>query len=152
MSGWGRGCSLQSIDSVAFAMLSYQVRLKGMFFFLNPLPCMILKELLGQLSWVCQMSRMCGSWIRLLRLGPRLDYLDDLCGAPLLPKEARHRRRPVAPGAAKAAPRDVSGGPSLAAPAATRSAGGAKCRNMGGSIWSINMHMAPQNMCQIVLT
>lgn len=39
----------------------------------------------------------------------QLDYLDDLCGAPLLPKEARHRRRPVAPGAAKAAPRDVSG-------------------------------------------
>ena len=27
----------------------------------------------------------------------RLDYLDDLCGAPLLPKEARHRRGAAPP-------------------------------------------------------
>ncbi|CAJ1425370.1 unnamed protein product, partial [Effrenium voratum] len=37
----------------------------------------------------------------------QLDYLDDICGAPLLPKEARHRRRAPAarppPGASQAA-------------------------------------------------
>ncbi|CAE7516311.1 ASCC2 [Symbiodinium natans] len=33
----------------------------------------------------------------------QLDYLDDVCGAPLLPKEARHRRRPMPKAAASGA-------------------------------------------------
>ena len=47
----------------------------------------------------------CPRTVTLRTVVPRLDYLDDLCGAPLLPKEARHRR-----GAAPPRPRKTETG------------------------------------------